>query len=137
MKPNQKLEGEVAAIGDLSREELTARWRKVYGYPPPKGINRGLLERSAAWHLQAGRVGGLSAAARAVLRAGRVARRKDRQPVEHDLDQHTNAGLDAERFVPTSPARSRTAAPLAVGTRLMREWIGRMHVVDVTEQGIL
>ena len=29
------------------------------------------------------------------------------------------------------------AAPPSVGTRLMREWNGRMHVVDITEQGIL
>ena len=28
-------------------------------------------------------------------------------------------------------------APLAVGTRLMREWNGRMHVIDVTPDGVL
>ena len=27
--------------------------------------------------------------------------------------------------------------PPAPGTRLMREWNGRMHVVDITEEGIL
>ena len=48
-----RIENEVAAFGDLSREELAARWIKAYGCPPPKGVKRGLLERAAAWHLQA------------------------------------------------------------------------------------
>ena len=60
---------QVAAIGDLSREELAARWAKAYGCPPPKGIKRGLLERSAAWHLQARRLGGLSQIAKRAIRA--------------------------------------------------------------------
>lgn len=36
-------------------------------------------------------------------------------------------------------ARDAPAAPTSVrsGTRLMRKWNGRMHVVDVTESGIL
>ncbi len=32
--------------------------------------------------------------------------------------------------------KAKTPAP-SVGTRLMREWNGRMHVVDVTDQGIV
>jgi uncharacterized protein YmfQ (DUF2313 family) len=73
MKSNEKLEQEVAALGDLSREELVERWLKTYGCPPPKGVKRALLERSAAWHLQARRLGSLSADARKVLRqAGRA-----------------------------------------------------------------
>lgn len=123
---DDKLEREVAVIGDLSREELIARWQKAYGCQPPKGINHSLLERSAAWHLQAGRLGGLSAAARAVLRAGQKAK-KDRRTAERLPDR-------ADRM---STARTGAAPPLAIGTRLMREWNGRMHVVDVTKDGIL
>lgn len=43
------IEQEVAALGDLSREELAAWWQKAYGCPAPKGIRRGLLVRAAAW----------------------------------------------------------------------------------------
>ena len=63
-----KLDNEVAALGDLSRDELVARWVKAYGCPPPKGVKRGLLERAAAWHLQARRLGGLSPGARRAIR---------------------------------------------------------------------
>ena len=70
MRGNDNLEREVAAIGVLPREELVVRWHKTYGCPPPKGINRLLLERSAAWNLQAKKLGRLSGAARAGLRLG-------------------------------------------------------------------
>lgn len=137
MQPEEKLERKVAAIGDLSREELIARWQKTYGCLPPKGINRCLLERSAAWHLQAERLGGLSAAARAVLRA----KRKDHRSAVGALHEHavtdTRETSDAHRSSTRRSARAGAAAPLAIGTRLMREWNGRMHVVDVTQGGIL
>ena len=63
-----RIENEVAALGDLSREELAARWIKAYGCPPPKGVKRGLLERAAAWHLQTRYLGGLSSTARKAIR---------------------------------------------------------------------
>jgi hypothetical protein len=137
------LEREVAAIGDLSREELVARWRKAYGCPPPKGINRPLLERSAAWHLQARKLGGASSSAKAALRATGKAR--GGATTEHSAEipggasdqpssHATGALAGAPSIVPDRKARG--PAP-AVGTRLMREWNGRMHVVDVTDQGIL
>ena len=127
MQPDKKLEREVATIGDLSREELIARWHKAYGCLPPKGINRSLLERSAAWHLQAGRSGGLSAAARALLRAGQKTKKKE----------EPRAGIVQDGSGRVSAARTGVAPPLAAGTRLMREWNGRMHVVDVTAEGIV
>lgn len=51
MRKRADLENEIAKVGALTRDELTAAWTKAYGCPPPKGIKRGLLERSAAWHL--------------------------------------------------------------------------------------
>lgn len=138
------LEQEVAAIGDLSREELVARWRKAYGCPPPKGINRPLLERSAAFHLQARRLGGLSSAARAALRVV-TGKPKGGATTGHPPEPsggasaapcaHATASLVTAHYgVPYRKARG--PAPV-VGTRLMREWNGRMHVVDITDQGIL
>ena len=68
MEADAKLERQIAALSDLSRDELAALWEKQYGCVP-KGIKRGLLERSTAWHLHAKRLGGLSPAARRVLKA--------------------------------------------------------------------
>ena len=126
MRADRKLEDEVAAIGDLSREELAARWAKAYGCPPPKGIKRGLLERAAAWHLQAQRLGGLSpnVRKRAAIRRASVGR----LPLELQRRGREAARLERDT-VPLTQLRP--------GTRLMREWNGRMHVVDVTEDGFV
>ena len=144
MRGIEALEQEVAAIGDLSREELIARWEKTYGSPPPKGINRPLLERSAAWHLQARKLGGLSSSTRAALRVvtGKPktgASSGCRAEIGGDTaERATTDAIAALAATPTlAPDRkSRGPAPV-IGTRLMREWNGRMHVVDVTDQGIL
>ena len=177
MRTDAKLEREVAAICDLPREELVARWVKTYGCPPPKGIKRGLLERSAAWHLQAKRLGGLSASSRRLIRdhARRMERQRQEEKARSERAQeveaefHMNAA-DTDAALPcsseradtppvaaeaassteasastSSSLRSRRAKkaspafkpPPAPGTRLMREWNGRMHVVDITDQGVL
>lgn len=169
------LEQEVAAIGDLSRDELVQRWIKTYGCPPPKGIKRGLLERSAAWHLQARHLGGLTAASKSVLRAGRRADAEDLRPISvpelsgtdlsASLDvaelplMQRQAGVphgpeqagvpqqpdepqmpDETEVILSRPAKSvrrGAAPPPRPGTRFMREWNGRIHVVDVTDDGFL
>ncbi len=147
MRNDQKLEREVAAICDLPREELVAAWVKAYGCPPPKGVKRGLLERSAAWHLQAKRLGGLSAQARRAIRQHAKQKEVERQLANVSADG-VSRGCDASsdlvmsKSVGTagSAAASATAIikqPPAPGTRLMREWNGRMHVIDITEDGIL
>ncbi len=53
--------GEVAALADLSREELIARWAALHGKAPPRAITRDLLLRGLAYSLQERAHGGLSA----------------------------------------------------------------------------
>ncbi|RUV94949.1 MAG: DUF2924 domain-containing protein [Mesorhizobium sp.] len=69
MRAKLDIEAEVAALGDLSREELAAQWEKIYRCSPPKGVRRELLIRAAAWHLQAKRLGGFSTETRRMLRS--------------------------------------------------------------------
>ena len=147
MQADQKLQLEVAAICDLERADLVALWVKTHGCPPPKGVKRGLLERSAAWHLQAQRLGGLSAHARRTIRL--YARQNELPPrlSKTRTSEHSERGAapDAamrmsETLTAGNPPRATAAViapPPAAGTRLMREWNGRMHVVDVTETGML
>lgn len=134
MQTDAKLERKVAAIGDLPREKLAALWLKAYGCPPPKGITRASLERSAAWHLQAKRLGGLSAHARRIVRQ-HVKQKEAKRGVAdgHDAAVGRRSGHTAARAA-VVPAIKPPPLP---GTRLMREWNGRMHVVDITEDGIL
>ena len=102
------------AVSDLSREALAERWVAAYGRPPPKGISRRLLERAAAYHLQVGVLGGLPPAIS--RRLSRIA--SDGSPLH-------------------AAARPRAAIRLSPGTRLVREWSGRTHTVEVTEDGFM
>jgi hypothetical protein len=63
------IQAEIRELADLSREELVARWAKAHGCAPPKGVRQELLARSAAWHLQAKRLGGYTTETRRLLRS--------------------------------------------------------------------
>lgn len=110
----EEIERQVRSVSDLPREQLAERWINIYRSPPPKGVSRRLLERAAAYHLQADALGGLKPA---------VARKLSR----------LTAGTDGPR-----PLRSpQTRGHLSAGTRLVREWNGRTHSVEVTDAGFL
>ena len=57
--PSQPLSDSVtdqlAAIPDLSRNDLIERWTQAYSRPPPRGLSRRLLEYAAAYQIQARR----------------------------------------------------------------------------------
>ena len=106
---------ELSAIPGLPRSELIARWEDAYGRPPPKGLTRRILEYSAAYQVQVKAFGGLKPTIRRKLRSW-VAR-KDKLP-------HTS----------NAPRRSTALSP---GTRLVREWHGVTHTVEVLEKGFL
>ena len=108
------VEAELAAIPSLSRAELMERWVQAYGRKAPKGISRRLLEYVAAYQLQVRAYGGLSPAARRTLQ--RVAAAPPREAV-----------VEAARVTaPKSPPP---------GTRLVREWHGRVYTVETLDRG--
>ena len=111
----EDLANELAAIPDLPRAALVERWAAAYGRPPPKGLSRRLLEYAAAWHLQAQAFGGLDPTVR--RRLHRLAR-----PVD---DGTPRVSRDVG---------SKSPPP---GSRLVREWHGQTHTVDVLETGFL
>ena len=100
----------IGCLTGLPREELVEKWIKIHGHPPPKGVKRGLLERACAYQLQAKRFGGLKPATHKALLA---------------IAQGANVKVDA-------PNRD-----LRQGTRLVREWHGVTHQVDVVEDGYI
>jgi len=116
MKPPAKCARVEAEIGDLpsiTRPELLVRWRKLHGAAPPKGISRALLIRAIAYATQAKRYGGLKPA---------VARRLRKIADRSLLDERTEVG--------TSPK-------LQPGARLVREWNGSTHMVEVVDGGFV
>ena len=106
---NMDPEKEIALLSDLSHPDLAASWQAIHGAPPPKGMSRRLLLLALAYQLQADAYGALNAKTSRYLRA-------------------VAAG---------SPEAVRPLPALKPGMRLMREWNGRTHVVDVTENGLL
>ncbi len=107
--PN-KIAEQLAELETLARPELRARWDRAFGQPAPKWASRDLLLRALAHHLQEQAEGGLSKAA--LRRLAELA------------DPKINGG------------RARPAAPRPrPGTRLIREWRGEVHRVNVIEGG--
>ncbi len=123
-----KLHREIGTLDDLTREELVDQWQKAHGCPPPKGIGRNLLLHSAAWQLQARQLGGLKGDAKVLLRrlmnTGNSASDGETRPLH-------NPGAPGRK--PVRHLRGKVAA----GVRLVREWNGRLHVVEVVEAGFL
>jgi len=102
---------EIASLEAMDRPALKARWEEAFGRPPSRRVSRDFLLRALAHHVQEKAEGGLS---KATLR--RIAR----------------AGEDLRE------GRNVAAAPrlrLQPGTRLMREWRGETHIVEVLQDG--
>ena len=107
----------------MSRDELAVPWQRRWRRPPPKGISRRLLECNAAWLLQAEAKGGLAAATRRRLDALGGARRSS-------SDSAVEGQGHPGKVDGTTPRRK-----LCPGSRLVRQWQGRSHVVEVIEGG--
>jgi len=103
------LEREIGALADLPRSALVARWQVLYRTDPPKGLSRRLLILGIAYRMQAKRYGGLTPATRRKV-AG-----------------NGSGGATPDRSKP------KPSVKLAPGTRLVREWNGKTHVVDVVD----
>ncbi len=97
----------MAEIEPMDRAALIAAWAEVFGTPVPKRLSRPFLRRFLAFELKARESTGLPKGF--VTKLARAAR--DDPPA-------------------SSPA-------LKPGGRLIREWNGVTHVVDVVEGGFL
>ena len=108
-KKKPGIEDQIEQLGALSRTELVELWIKQFKCNPPKGIKRGLLERAAGHQLQIKRSGKLKPATQRTLHA------------------------IASGGEPAIGAQPKPA--LKPGSRLVREWHGKSHQVDVTDDG--
>ena len=89
----------------MDRAALIAAWDRLFGTAVPKGLSQSFLRRFIAFEVQARRYGGLP--------RGFVS----------DLERCVSGAA-----APSSPA-------LAPGGRLLREWNGVTHTVEVLEGG--
>jgi hypothetical protein len=117
--PRQRRKGlrpaiDLAGLADLETDELRRLWAESFGIEPLPRISRELLVRAVGYRLQEEKEGGLS-------------RRTIRQ-----LDRAAAVRGPSGRAGADGPAVS-----LCTGTRLVREWQGRVHEVIVLEEDYL
>jgi DUF2924 family protein len=105
-----ELSRKIAALNDLTVQQLRVEWRRLYRGQPPR-LSRDLLVRIIAYRIQELAFGGLSKATHRKLLA-----------LTKELE--TNGSIVSDR--------GRHVRP---GARLVREWRGRAHTVVVNEDG--
>ncbi|GJE13722.1 DUF2924 domain-containing protein [Methylobacterium longum] len=106
----------LAALPGLSTVELRTEWRCLFRTTLPL-LSRDLLVRALAHRTQELAHGGLTKATQRRLRA------------------LTEMALDADPLCSDARAPALRPVTLSPGTRLVREWGGRTHVVTVTADG--
>lgn len=102
---DDEIRKEIEFLSATSRQELLVRWEQLHNSPAPDGLSTSLLRRGVIYEFQAKHYGGLAPAYRKVL-----------------LQVATNK-------TGTPPASARA------GARLVREWNGIAHIVDVIQGG--
>lgn len=133
MAARDTLEQKVAALGDLPRDQLVTLWRKSFGVDPPRGVHKGLLIRAAAYHLQQKHYGGPSGEAKRLLK---LAVKDLKKTIAAKAAQ--KEGDDMPVAAPTTkPADAIQRRVILPGARLIRDWNGKSHVVDVVDNGFI
>ena len=99
----------VDEIAHQSRNRLVEAWEAHFRCPAPKGVSTKLLARAVAYQEQANAYGGLKPSTKKALL--------------NSLKQEGSSVKSARKLQP--------------GTRLVREWNGRKHVVDVADRGFV
>jgi hypothetical protein len=102
---------QIAALQALSLDQLRTLWAQAYHHPAPPGLGQELLLRALAHRLQEDALGGLAPAVQERLR--QLAARLQRDP-DRDL-------------APTLRIKP--------GTRLLRQWRGEIHLVEILDHG--
>lgn len=111
MSRKESVDEQLARLEEMDLAGLREEWTRFYGRPPSRYVSRDLLRRAVAYRIQEKAYGGLKPA---VLR-------KLRKVMEE---------LRAGKKPTVIPARR-----LQPGVRLMREWNGETHVVEVLAKG--
>lgn len=99
---------EIARLLELDRAACLACWRSAFGGPAPRHISVRLMQKVLAHDVQTKAFGG--------------------------MPSRTRQGL---RSIVAAQATKKSTVRMNPGTRLMREWNGRTHEIEVLEDGFL
>ena len=114
-KPNKAdIETTISNLVEATRDELVTLWTRRCGHSPPKGCSRTLLELAEAYGMQA--------------RAFRGVRPGLRRKLEAKPNGIFNGDVGH---------KAQKSRQLSQGSKLVREWNGRTHHVDVVQGGFV
>ena len=109
--PNKALEAQIALLDDLSLKDLRECWLEITGQPAPKFFRRKFLLRAVAYRLQVKTHGGMSPSTKRQLR---------------EIALSLASGKEISLLLRT---------PIKPGTRLIRLWQEKTHIVTVLPDG--
>lgn len=118
-KPDVDIAAELATLDSLDYAALKDKWQALYGVPAPKKIGAEFLRLAVGYGIQEKAFGGLKPKARRQLM--RLA----------GADPTTTSTAEGRTKLLTPPVSLRP------GVRLIREWNGETHQVDVIEGGFV
>jgi len=134
------LSAQLAEVPHLTRQQLVELWVKHVGLPPPKAASSALLVRAVAYAMQEQQLGGLKGQELRWLRRAteaRAANTSGRQgPNKRTTQEPSSEGCESGPMKRGKPAPNAARIALRPGTRLVREWQGRSHTVDVRAAGL-
>lgn len=146
-RPGTDLRSEVESLRAKPRDELVERWARVHGTAPPGTVRTELLVWSAAHDLQIKRTAGLSVSSRRLLKAAvaeveascrRLKRERQNTPAVADVAPTAVEDLDdSVSSGGPRPQRLKGRRTPLPGARLLRDWNGRTHIVDVIDGGFV
>jgi hypothetical protein len=104
-----EVRAEVEQLRSLDKDDLRARWRKMFGKEPPRALTKDLLGRMIAWRIQEKLYGG-----------------------------HDKATIKLLDGLARGEAAKAGAGPrLKPGTVLVREHRGVLHTVTIVPNGVV
>jgi len=103
--PSRGITMTVAEVETMDRAALVSAWSELFRTPVPKGLSKAMMRRFLAVEIQTRRYGG--------------------------LPKKTEAALNRSRKQITRPS----SPGIKPGGRLLREWNGVTHSVEVTDTG--
>lgn len=121
----------LATIRSMDRSELLVAWRQLIGRPPPRRASMKLLQRVLSWEAQAQAFGGLPPDVDRQLRNRAKQLFAERSSSDVQPFNIPSVSPDKRQSVVSAIGRLRP------GVQLMREWNGRTHRVEVTEDGFV
>lgn len=102
---DQRVKAEIEFLAEAGREALRLKWKELFGCPAPSSLSTSLLRRGAIYQVQVIAYGDL-------------------------LPGHKRKLQEAARSNP-----AKITPRLKLGARLVREWNGVAHTVDVIDGG--